>query len=145
MAWLESMIRLESQFLVTRGLLSWIHLAIISIPVRKQMSARREGIEGIGRLSSRYPSAVELVLWLPSFNSWWCICVKKNCQMINTVVQEVMSRNQSLLVVQVLRSGKICTCQESNNPAKVKIYHSRCNRWSCIGPHTMGVRRIFSR
>jgi len=35
----------------------------------------RQGVEGTGRLSSRCPSAVKLVLLLSSFNSWWCICM----------------------------------------------------------------------
>jgi len=39
----------------------------------------RQGIEGTGRLSSRCPSAVELVLLLSSFNSCCCIYVGKSC------------------------------------------------------------------
>jgi len=37
----------------------------------------RQGFEGTGRLSSRWPSAVKLALLLSSFNSWCCLCGKE--------------------------------------------------------------------
>ena len=42
------------------------------------------------------PSAVKLALLLSSFNSWWCIYVRRSCWMINTVAQGVLGRNRSL-------------------------------------------------
>jgi len=54
-------------------------LAIINIQLEKHKLVQgRQGIEGTGRLSSRCPSPVKLVLLLSSFNSWWCIYVGRS-------------------------------------------------------------------
>jgi len=52
-------------------------LAIINIQLEKKhkLVHGRQGIEGTGRLSSRFPSAVKFALLLSSFNSLWCIYV----------------------------------------------------------------------
>jgi len=51
-------------------------LATISIPERKtDLCKGARVLEGTGKLLSRCPSAVELALFLTSFNYWYCICV----------------------------------------------------------------------
>jgi len=46
----------------------------------------RQGIEGTGRLWSRCPSAVKLVLLFSSFNSWCCIYVGRSSWHVNLVL-----------------------------------------------------------
>jgi len=70
----------------------------------------RQGIEGTGRLSSRCPSAVELVLLLSSFNSWY--------------EGDRLKNNRATF----LSTNKLSLGKNARNTVKVGVQHEDSNR-----------------